>query len=249
MDLRQLPVVIRRQVPTATLPDNYKAALAALAECVSVDEVAEWANKAAALATYARQANDTSLIIQAQKIQVRAERRAGELLEELYPHLGHISSGDATYGRPKLKDISAKHNLSSHRVGVMLDLAKVPEGRCEKVMSGLAATKIGITSRRVVKTAFGIADKEYTEKRRAARTEEEINEDAKGDKQAEVFDFWRSMNGGTYTEEWDPAILGCTTIEECEEFMSKLTDIQMRIVPIRDKFKARKAALRKLMAA
>ena len=69
--------------PSARLPAKYEAAKTAIAECSRVDECKDWADKAAALASYARQAKDDSLRVMALRIQARAERRAGELLKQI----------------------------------------------------------------------------------------------------------------------------------------------------------------------
>ncbi len=63
------------------MPQNYIAAKMALATCERVDECQNFANKAAALASYARQSRDDSLVIMAQRIQARAIRKCGELLK------------------------------------------------------------------------------------------------------------------------------------------------------------------------
>ena len=62
----------------ARLPEVYEAAKVALAHCASLDECQSWANKAEALASYARQANDSTLRKQADRIQARAIRREGD---------------------------------------------------------------------------------------------------------------------------------------------------------------------------
>lgn len=80
---RRLPVLIKRNVPTAPLPINYEAAKRAIAECARVDECEDWADKAAAIASYARQREDKSLLWAAQRIRCRAEERLGELLLEI----------------------------------------------------------------------------------------------------------------------------------------------------------------------
>lgn len=67
---------------TARLPAAYEAAKVALARCTNIDECQTWANKAQALASYARQADDDTLQKQAMRIQSRAIRRCGELLQE-----------------------------------------------------------------------------------------------------------------------------------------------------------------------
>src|SRR3954463_8722258 len=67
----------------STLPANYLAARNALAACERIDQCQDWANKAAALASYAKQSKDDQLVIMAQRIQARAIRRCGELLAEI----------------------------------------------------------------------------------------------------------------------------------------------------------------------
>lgn len=74
-----LPVLATRD---ARLPQTYEAARVALAECERVDECKDWADKAQALASYARQADDETLEKLALRIRARATRRAGELLKQ-----------------------------------------------------------------------------------------------------------------------------------------------------------------------
>ena len=50
-------------------------------EAIQCDECKNWSDKAAALASYARQAKDDSLRVMAVRIQARAQRRCGELLK------------------------------------------------------------------------------------------------------------------------------------------------------------------------
>jgi hypothetical protein len=76
----QLPSRIVEQVSAATLPENYEAAKHALAACESLDQCAEWADRAVALASYARQADDAELENHARRIRARAVRRMGEIL-------------------------------------------------------------------------------------------------------------------------------------------------------------------------
>ena len=67
-------------VALAKLPHTYEQAKTALATCERIDECADWANKAEALASYAKQAQDDELRKTADRIQDRAIRRCGELL-------------------------------------------------------------------------------------------------------------------------------------------------------------------------
>lgn len=69
-------------IARARLPVAYEQAKTALAECERLDECKAWSDKMAALASYARQAEDETLLKTAMRIQGRAVRRAGELLKE-----------------------------------------------------------------------------------------------------------------------------------------------------------------------
>lgn len=62
-------------------PVNYEHARTALERCERVDECKEWKDRAAAIASYAKQKNDRSLFETATRIRARAERRYGELFE------------------------------------------------------------------------------------------------------------------------------------------------------------------------
>ena len=83
MNHAQLPAV-----DAARLPASYEHAKTALAECSSLDECKDWSDKAAALASYARQSKDESLTKMSQRIQARAIRRAGELLKQIMTQHG-----------------------------------------------------------------------------------------------------------------------------------------------------------------
>src|SRR5262245_45047582 len=85
--IRQLPANLPA-IATANLPRTYEAAKAALAECSKVDECREWADRAEALASYARQADDDALETLAVRIRARAIRRCGELLAAIAPAQG-----------------------------------------------------------------------------------------------------------------------------------------------------------------
>ena len=76
----------------ARLPATYEAAKTAIAKCAKIDECKDWADKAAALASYAKQAEDDELLKQCTRIKARAMQRCGELLKEIGPKKG---------GRPK----------------------------------------------------------------------------------------------------------------------------------------------------
>lgn len=62
---------------------RYDAMVHAIAECHSIDEVADLRNKARALEIYAKQAQNVDAERKACEIRLRAERKAGELLKAL----------------------------------------------------------------------------------------------------------------------------------------------------------------------
>lgn len=67
-------------IDAARLPAAYVAARDALAACDRIDECRAWADRAHALASYARQARDDTLLNYARRIQARAVARVGALL-------------------------------------------------------------------------------------------------------------------------------------------------------------------------
>jgi hypothetical protein len=70
------------------LPALYKNAKTALAECWRVDECKAIKDRAIAMAVYAKQAKDEAFMKVAVRIQDRAIRRLGELLQEIEPSKG-----------------------------------------------------------------------------------------------------------------------------------------------------------------
>ncbi len=114
----------------ARLPVTYEAAQKALAECSRVDECKGWSDRAAALASYARQAKDNTLHNLALRIQARAQRRMGELLK-LVPDQRGGDRGGPTGGRPPIgqtrTQAARNAGLSDHQRKTALRVASVPE--------------------------------------------------------------------------------------------------------------------------
>ena len=115
----------KRQIPELSNPPRlviYDAACRALAKAHRVDEVKNIRDRAVAMQAYARQADDTTLIVQATDIRMRAERRAGELLSEMAERGERQRPGDNPQGRnsrgsrplaPKLADLGINKTQSS----------------------------------------------------------------------------------------------------------------------------------------
>lgn len=81
------------KIESAKLPQTYEAAKLAITECERIDECAEWADRMAALISYARQVQDDSLEQAAKRIRGRAHRRCGELLSKMEPAKGGRPTG------------------------------------------------------------------------------------------------------------------------------------------------------------
>lgn len=119
------------RISDARLPINYQDAKKALAACAKMDECQDWAKKAEAMASYARQANDDSLRKMADRIQARAIRRCGELLKQIEPkHSGRPKNGDGADPNSR-KQTAREAGLSERQQKTALRVASVPEDEFE----------------------------------------------------------------------------------------------------------------------
>lgn len=125
-------------VNAARLPQTYEAARTALAECSAVDECKDWADKAAALASYARQSEDDQLERMAQRIRARAIRRAGELLKQIEPNPGGRPSETPAGDRPSFhrSDAARDAGMSPHQAKQAVRVANVPAQDFEDQVEG-----------------------------------------------------------------------------------------------------------------
>lgn len=131
---------IQPAVPTvmnaanARLPQTYESAKTALANCAQLDECQDWADKAAALASYAKQANDDEMMKMAVRIRDRAIRRAGELLKQIEPgHGKNQNITDGTDSKVLTRTEAARDAGMSERQQVTaIRVANVPAADFEK---------------------------------------------------------------------------------------------------------------------
>lgn len=132
-----LPSHIR--VSDARLPATYEQAKSALAQCSRIDECQEWANKAEALASYARQADDDTLRKLADRIQARAVRRCGELLKQFDGRQGQNLPGAksdvaVTFSAPTQREAAEAAGLSKRQQVTAVRVANVPAEHFEKAV-------------------------------------------------------------------------------------------------------------------
>lgn len=106
----------------------YIAARTALRECSKIDECKSWADKAAALASYAKQSEDDRLMIMARRIKARAIRRCGELLREIEDARGKHWETKRDGGDPSIsrKQAAKDAGLSERQRKQAINIARAP---------------------------------------------------------------------------------------------------------------------------
>ncbi len=139
-----LPAEVRSA--PARLPVSYEAAKNALSNCASIDECQDWANKAEALASYAKQADDDTLRKLADRIQARAVRRCGELLKQ-YNGQGARTDQLSAGAHTKLTQqrIARDAGMSRHQQVTAVRVANVPLATFEEAVEAeapLTVTKL-----------------------------------------------------------------------------------------------------------
>jgi hypothetical protein len=133
---QQLPAELARLVNSAQLPQLYETAKNALAECEKLDECAGWADKAAAIASYARQADNPELENYARRIRARAVRRCGELLGNFDARGGDRSKTVAplAFASPSRSMVAQEAGLSKHKARAAVNIAAIPEPEFEALV-------------------------------------------------------------------------------------------------------------------
>ena len=121
-------------IARAALPATYAEARVALANCARIDECADWGNRAEAMASYAKMAQDDSLRKMADRIQARAIRRCGELLGQYNAPGARTDLGPADGDDSRLTQgqAAAKAGISERQQVTAIRLANVPEADFER---------------------------------------------------------------------------------------------------------------------
>jgi hypothetical protein len=130
-------IILPDNLPSASsarLPEVYAHAKQALEACVKIDECQDWADKAEAMASYARQANDDAMHKMADRIQARAIRRCGVLLKEVEPAKNQYDASAREGTRPSRSKAAEDAGLSEHQRKTALRVANVPEAEFERAV-------------------------------------------------------------------------------------------------------------------
>ena len=114
-----------------------------------IDECQMWADKAEALASYAKQANDDGLRRMADRIQASAIQRAGELLQEIAPATGAHRAG----GHPPAFPHASRDRRRAFRTPAQDRLAGRQRARHEVEVAPSKATTANRASGQATTTA------------------------------------------------------------------------------------------------
>lgn len=121
-------------VSKARLPQTYESAKTALSECQRLDECKDWSDKAAAMASYAKQAADDQLERLAMKIRARAIKRCGELLREIEPAPNHHGNSTKEGTHPSRTAAAKEAGLSQHQQKTALRVASLPDEKFDQMV-------------------------------------------------------------------------------------------------------------------
>jgi hypothetical protein len=106
----------------------------ALAECSQVDECKDWADKAAALASYARQSQDYEMEKTAMRIRSRAIKRCGELLKEVEAKKGGDRKSKDRERPIDRKTAADEAGMSPRQAKDAIRVANVPQETFERLV-------------------------------------------------------------------------------------------------------------------
>lgn len=166
-------------VSGARLPSTYNAAKRAISQCASLDECKDWSDKAAALASYAKQAQDDQLEQMAKRIRARATRRAGELLKQVAPGVNrHVTASRQGTQPPSRIAAATEAGMSRHQAIQAMRVASVPEDEFEALVengatvTSLAATAVEKTGNRAHAKALLYALRAHAERMAGLNLEE-----------------------------------------------------------------------------
>lgn len=130
-------------INSAILPPSYEDACTAIAKCDKLDECKDWADKAMAMASYAKQAKDDYLMNKAIKIKARAIRQCGKLLEQVKPMAGKRTDLQPANGagiRLSISEVAENAGMSTRQKNDALNVANIPEEKFNHMVEDEHAT-------------------------------------------------------------------------------------------------------------
>jgi len=119
---------------------TYEAARVALKQAVEIDDVKDIRDKAQAMAAYALQIKNDDMYQWVKDIKLRAERRMGELLEEVGPNKGAatprtVEIDNAVTDSDRVKPTLAEIGISKKQSTDFKAIASIPEKEFEEAVS------------------------------------------------------------------------------------------------------------------
>lgn len=117
----------------AQLPALYEQAKSSLASAERIDECKEWSDKAAALASYAKQAGDQELSDYAARIRARAFRRMSDLLETFQNARART---DLTPEAVTQRSIAEANGITRKQEETIRNVGKIPEDTFNELLHG-----------------------------------------------------------------------------------------------------------------
>lgn len=133
------------RIDSTKLPELYVKAVEALQALHRLDEIKEIGNKHSAIAHYAQQAKDKSLMWYAKRVQLRAFERIGEILLEFED-------------RDERRKVAEQHGVSSVIASRAYDAAHIPK----RVRDTLIESTPTPSQARMAESGRGYMPKQYT---------------------------------------------------------------------------------------
>jgi hypothetical protein len=135
-------------VSESPLPALYDAACRALDACAAVDECKDWADKGAALSSYARQVKDNTLRDFAMRIQARAVRRCGQLLLQIAEQRGRRIDLQPDAGTGTRSRAAALAGLSPRQMHTVLRVAGLPDAEFDAAVEASPPATVTVLAAR-----------------------------------------------------------------------------------------------------
>lgn len=125
ISIPQLPAIIKRQIPTAKAPIEWRVAMRAITKCRAIDEVKRWSDKSDALLAWSKLYGTKQDVTECKRTKLFAYRRMGELAQELQP-IRSIGGGKGKIRAvPGPRALLHDHGLSVHQASAARRLAKM----------------------------------------------------------------------------------------------------------------------------